>query len=75
MPVVLRYKGYTFFFYSNEGIPRERKNAFAKAWKEHFPVRHQWCGTGIHWDKLDEDISVEHLLLGHWDRTRASVSS
>lgn len=23
MPVVLRYKGYTFFFYSNEGVPRE----------------------------------------------------
>lgn len=32
------------------------------------------AGTGIHWDKLDEDISVEHLLLGHGDRTRASVS-
>jgi len=23
MPVVLRYKGYTLFFYSSEGIPRE----------------------------------------------------
>ncbi len=23
MPVVLRYKGYRFFFYSNEGSPRE----------------------------------------------------
>lgn len=23
MPVVLRYKGYRFFFYSNEGDPRE----------------------------------------------------
>ena len=23
MPVVLRYKGYRFFFYSNEGNPRE----------------------------------------------------
>jgi hypothetical protein len=23
MPVVLRYKGYTFFFFSNEGVPRE----------------------------------------------------
>jgi hypothetical protein len=79
MPVVLRYKGYVFFFFSNEGIPREplhihvrhgsatakfwlepevmladsvgmsakelreltrvardNKEAFAKAWKEHF---------------------------------------
>lgn len=33
------------------------------------------AGTGLHWDKLDEDISVEHLLLGHGDRTqRSSVS-
>lgn len=23
MPVVLRYKGFRFFFYSNEGVPRE----------------------------------------------------
>ena len=23
MPIVLRYKGYSFFFYSNEGSPRE----------------------------------------------------
>lgn len=23
MPVILRYKGYRFFFFSNEGMPRE----------------------------------------------------
>lgn len=27
-------------------------------------------GTGPHWDDLDEDISVESLLLGMGDRTR-----
>jgi hypothetical protein len=39
MPVVLRYKGYRFFFYSNEGDPREplhihvrRGEAVAKFW-------------------------------------------
>ena len=26
-------------------------------------------GTGIHWDDLDEDISVEGLLFGMGDRT------
>ena len=26
-------------------------------------------GSGIHWDDLDEDISVEGLLLGVGDRT------
>jgi len=27
-------------------------------------------GTGLHWDELDEDISVSALLLGIGDRTR-----
>lgn len=26
-------------------------------------------GTGIHWDELDEDISVENLILGIGDLT------
>jgi hypothetical protein len=26
-------------------------------------------GTGLHWDELDEDISVSGLLLGVGDRT------
>lgn len=39
MPVVLRYKGFRFFFYSNEGDPREpphvhvrQANGEAKFW-------------------------------------------
>ena len=27
-------------------------------------------GTGLHWDDLDEDISVPALLIGVGDRTR-----
>jgi len=27
-------------------------------------------GTGIHWDELDEDISVQGLLMGVGDQTR-----
>jgi hypothetical protein len=41
MPVVLRFKGYTFFFFSNEGVPREplhihvrSGSATAKLWLE-----------------------------------------
>ena len=41
MPVVLRYKGYRFFFFSNEGNPREplhihvrQGDALAKIWLE-----------------------------------------
>jgi hypothetical protein len=32
-------------------------------------------GTGLHWDELDEDISVEHLLSGHGDRTSRPVAA
>ena len=31
-------------------------------------------GAGLHWDDLDEDISVPALLLGIGDRTRKSTS-
>ena len=44
MPVVFRYKGFRFFFYSNEGDPREplhihvrKGEAVAKFWLEPFP--------------------------------------
>ncbi len=30
-------------------------------------------GTGLHWDDLDEDISVRGLLLGIGDRTSRSI--
>jgi hypothetical protein len=29
-------------------------------------------GTGIHWAELDEDISVEGLLMGMGDRTQGN---
>lgn len=32
-------------------------------------------GTGLHWDDLDEDISVSALLLGIGDRTRANPAT
>ncbi len=31
-------------------------------------------GSGLHWDELDEDISVEGLLLGIGDRTKPRVN-
>jgi len=31
-------------------------------------------GTGLHWEDLDEDISVPALLLGVGDRTSKSTS-
>lgn len=32
-------------------------------------------GTGLHWDDLDEDISVRALVMGIGDRTRYNNSS
>jgi Protein of unknown function (DUF3532). len=30
-------------------------------------------GTGLHWEELDEDISVEGLLLGFGDTSKARL--
>jgi hypothetical protein len=32
-------------------------------------------GTGLHWEELDEDISVAGLLLGRRDQTKAARSA
>jgi len=32
-------------------------------------------GIGLHWDEIDEDISVEGILMGIWDRTRTSQTA
>jgi hypothetical protein len=32
-------------------------------------------GVGLHWDELDEDISVAGLLAGVGDRTRRQVAA
>ena len=31
-------------------------------------------GTGLHWDELDEDISLDGLLLGIGDQTQRNYS-
>jgi hypothetical protein len=33
------------------------------------------AGSGLHWDALNEDISVEHLLMGHGDRTAQPIAA
>jgi hypothetical protein len=40
----------------------------APAQRERFEI--SGGGTGLHWEELDEDISVEGLLLGIGDRTK-----
>ena len=38
---------------------------------EHYEI--SGGGSGLHWDEIDEDISVENLLLGIVDRTRSHL--
>jgi len=67
MPVVFRHKGYRFFFYSNEGEPREplhihvrRGEAVAKFWLDPMPEVAESYAMSAH--ELHEllDIAVEH---------------
>ena len=67
MPVVFRHKGYRFFFYSNEGEPREplhihvRKGAaVAKFWLAPLPEVAESHGLTAH--ELAEllDVALEH---------------
>jgi hypothetical protein len=44
--------------------------AAAPEQREHYEL--SGGGTGIHWDELDEDISVSGLLMGMGDRTRCN---
>jgi hypothetical protein len=58
------------------GVPLSFFPRLAKASPE---ARQCWTisgeGSGLHWDELDEDISVEHLMLGYGDRTRLRSAS
>lgn len=93
MPVVFRYQGFKFFFYSNEGNPLEPPHIHVRAAGKEAKFwlsPEVWLADidgflhatptgrealelsvhGIHWDELDEDISVQGLLRGLGDQTR-----
>ncbi len=67
MPTIFRHRGYRFFFYSNEGVPREplhvharKGNAVAKFWLE--PVSEVADSRGVAAHELHEllDVAIEH---------------
>jgi hypothetical protein len=67
MPVVFRYRGYRFFFYSNEGDPLEplhihvRKGAaVAKLWLVPHPSVADSHGLSAHELKELLDVALEH---------------
>ena len=76
MPTILRYKGYRFFFYSNEGDPREplhvharKGEAVAKFWLEPEPAVAE--SYGMTPPELRELLSVavenRELIREHWN--------
>ncbi len=76
MPVVFRYKGYRFFFYSNEGNPREplhihvrKGEAVAKFWLE--PTACVAEAYGMKSSELHELLLVaiekKAIIEGYWN--------
>ena len=68
MPVVLRYKGFRFFFYSNEGSPREPVHVHvrsgggeAKLWLKRIPQVRVANSYGFDAGTLRELVEVAQL--------------
>jgi hypothetical protein len=76
MPVVFRYKGYRFFFHSNEGDPREalhiharKGEAVAKFWLEPLPGVAEAYGMKsreLH-ELLDVAIQNKDRIKRYWN--------
>lgn len=74
MPVIFRYKGYRFFFYSNEGSPRElihvhirSSDGEAKFWIE--PKVHLDSSNGFNAQILRELTQVVEQNIDIIERT------
>lgn len=73
MSVVFRYRGYRFFFYSNEGDPREplhvhvrKGGAVAKLWLKPTPQVVDTYGLAAH--ELSELLEVAASRVGEIER-------
>ncbi|MDA3798195.1 MAG: DUF4160 domain-containing protein [Kiritimatiellae bacterium] len=76
MPVVFRHNGYRFFFYSNEGIPREplhihvrKGDALAKFWLEPMPEiadSYKLSAQELH-ELLDIAIQHKKEIARYWN--------
>jgi hypothetical protein len=76
MPVVFRYKGYKFFFYSNEGDPREplhihvrKAESVAKFWLEPEPGIAEVYGFTSHELRELLGVAMENteLIRRYWN--------
>ena len=76
MPVVFRYKGYSFFFFSNEGDPREplhihvrKAESLAKFWLDLEPEVAEAYGFASHElrELLGVAIDKTELFRRYWN--------
>jgi hypothetical protein len=76
MPVVFRYKGYRFFFYSNEGDPLEplhvhvrKAESVAKFWLEPEPRVAEAYGLTSHELRELLQVAIENteLIRRYWN--------
>ncbi|HOY66511.1 MAG TPA: DUF4160 domain-containing protein [Candidatus Ozemobacteraceae bacterium] len=76
MPIVFRYEGYRFFFFSNEGIPREplhihvrRGDSLAKIWLDPEVVLAESWGFSPSEQKLIMLLAEEkrEMIRGFWN--------
>ena len=76
MPVILRWKGYSFFFFSNEGDPLEpvhihvrKGSAIAKFWVEpEVTLADSWGMSAKELNSLRMQIEKNtKLIREHWD--------
>ena len=76
MPVVFRYKGYRFFFHSNEGEPKEplhiharKGEGVAKFWLESVACVAEVYGMSSHelHELLDVAIENKDLIARYWN--------
>ena len=81
MPVVFRYKGYAFFFYSNEGDPREplhiharKGESLAKFWLSPLPEVAESYKLSAHELRELLDVAVQHKeeIERYWNEYFAS---
>ena len=76
MPKVFEYNGYKFFFYSNEGNPRERCHIHvrngdgeAKFWLTPFiSLAESWGFSGKELNDLEKKVfEIKDLIMEKWN--------
>jgi len=83
MPAILLWKGYRFFFFSNEGVPPEPRHIHirkgrnvAKFWLDPISLADSWGMTAHELNSLEEIVEKNAgLFRRKWDEHISSSSA